>query len=239
MDSPPFSPQIETVAGLLEQEHGSKRWTSSGDPLDELISTVLSQHTSDANTARSFASLKARFPSWEAVRVAPTTAVAEAIRVGGLADLKAPRIQRILDAILERQGNLSLDHLADIDLDAARAWLVALNGVGPKTAACVLLFSLGKPALPVDTHVHRVARRLGLIAEGTSAEAAHDVLEADLGDDVDRVYAFHMDMIEHGRAICTARRPFCERCSLTGCCDYFQREIAPDLPLRAASPTRA
>lgn len=237
MDSLPISPKIDTVAGLLEQEHGPRRWTSSGDPLDELINTVLSQHTSDTNTARAFASLKARFPTWEAVRLAPTSDVASAIRVGGLADLKAPRIQRILDAILDRQGSLSLDHLADLELRDARAWLVALNGVGPKTASCVLLFSLGKPALPVDTHVHRVARRLGLIGESTSAEAAHELLQAGLGGDVDRVYAFHMNMIGHGRAICTARRPYCERCSLTGCCGYYQREIAPHLPHGAAPPT--
>jgi endonuclease-3 len=182
--------------------------------------TVLSQHTSDRNTERAFASLRARFPSWDDIRLAPTEEVATAIRSGGLAAIKAPRIQAILERIIIERGTLDLHHVARLPLDAAKRWLVSLPGVGPKTAACVLLFSFGRPALPVDTHVHRVSRRLGLIESGVSAERAQELLEARLGGDRDRVYAFHLNLIAHGRAICRARVPRCEGCCLAGCCDY-------------------
>jgi endonuclease-3 len=152
---------------------------------------------------------------------APTAAVADAIRSGGLANLKAPRIQAVLVAVRERIGALDLSGLADLSVAEARAELVALKGVGPKTASCVLLFSLGLPAMPVDTHVHRVSRRLGLIAAADSAESAHEQLECNLGGNRDEVYAFHMNMIAHGRTLCLARRPRCERCILTECCDYY------------------
>jgi endonuclease-3 len=142
-----------------------------------------------------------------------------------LAEQKAPRIQAVLDSVLAERGALNLDLLASLPLDEAKTWLTSLHGVGPKTAACVLLFSLGRPALPVDTHVHRVARRLGLIAPEVGAAAAHPILEAMLGADHERVYAFHVTMIAHGRAVCTARRPFCERCVLTECCDYYANAI--------------
>lgn len=192
--------------------------------------TLLSQHTSDINTERAFASLRARFPTWEAVRMAPTMEVADAIRSGGLAAIKAPRLQAILNSVLAERGALELDHLAALPLAEARQWLVDLDGVGPKTAACVLLFSLGRPAMPVDTHVHRVAQRLGLIGPGVSAEVAPALLEVGLGADRDRVYAFHVNLIAHGRTVCTARRPFCERCPLTECCDYFATHHADRSP---------
>ncbi len=231
----PAPNRLRCAEPALHAAYGPRRWRRHLPPLDELILTVLSQHTSDANTARAFQSLRARFPTWEAVRSAPTTEVADAIRSGGLADLKAPRIQAILDSVLEERGTLDVDHLAGLPLDEARRWLVTLNGVGPKTAACVLLFSLGKPALPVDTHVHRVAKRLGLIGPEVSADQAHAVLEAALGGDRDRVYAFHVNMIAHGRALCTARRPFCERCPLTGCCEYYAEHATARSGAGAAS----
>ena len=215
--------RIGEVERRLRDAYGTKRWRRHGDPLSELVSTVLSQHTSDLNTARAFLSLRARFPSWEAVRTAPTAHVEEAIRSGGLARIKATRIQRILDAVRSDRGALSLDDLASMGLERARAFLLGLPGVGPKTAACVLLFSLGLPALPVDTHVHRVALRLGLIPSGATAEAAHGLLEALVGGYRDRVYAFHMNAIAHGRAICRARAPVCPACPLQECCDYFTR----------------
>jgi endonuclease-3 len=218
--------RILEIAERLDASYGPRRWHRHGGPLDQLIATVLSQHTSDTNTARSFASLKATFPDWEAVRTAETAAVADAIRSGGLARIKAPRLQAILGSILGERGRLDLEHLRAMPLDAARAWLLALPGVGPKTAACVPLFSLGLPALPVDTHVHRVARRLGLIGPEVDAERAHLILEADLGGDRDRVYAFHLNAIAHGRAVCSARRPACDRCPLTDCCDYFAGRVA-------------
>ena len=183
----PIRLKLAAVADGLDNAYGPRRWRRHGPPLEELIATVLSQHTSDTNTARAFRSLKAAFPDWEAVRVAATPAVADAIRSGGLAQIKAPRIQAILDAILAERGALNLDHLDDLPLPEAKRWLLKLNGVGPKTAACVLLFSLGKPALPVDTHVHRVAKRIGLIGPKVSAEAAHEALESGLGGDAARV----------------------------------------------------
>ena len=220
--------KIDLVAARLDRVHGPRTWRQHHPPLDELIVTVLSQHTSDGNTERAFRSLKAHFPTWEAVRTAPTAEVAEAIRSGGLADQKAPRIQGILDAMLAERGALNLDHLATLPLTEAKAWLVNLHGVGPKTAACVLLFSFGRPALPVDTHVHRVAKRLGLIAENVGADQAHDHLESTLGADPARVYAFHLNVIAHGRSVCTARRPHCERCPLTDVCEFY----ATSLPAR-------
>lgn len=214
------------VARRLDRLYGPRPWRSHGPPLDELVGTVLSQHTSDINTARAFASLKAAFADWEAVRTAPVEAIANAIRSGGLADIKAPRIRNVLSAIHAEREQMDLEHLRHMPLDDARQWLLRLHGVGPKTAACVLLFSLGKPALPVDTHVHRVARRVGLIGSNVSANAAHPVLEAALGADREGVYAFHMNAIAHGRLICKARTPACDRCGLADLCDYFNTRAA-------------
>ncbi|MGH2562750.1 MAG: endonuclease III domain-containing protein [Thermomicrobiales bacterium] len=187
------------------------------------MQTILSQHTSDANTERAFASLRAQFATWDEVIAAPTSKVADAIRGGGLADQKAPRIRRVLAEILAERGSFELDDLADLPVGAAREWLMQFNGIGPKTASCVLLFSLGMPALPVDTHVHRVARRIGLIDEVVSAEQAHELLESALGANRDTVYAFHVNMITHGRSVCQARRPKCGQCPIADCCVYVQR----------------
>jgi endonuclease-3 len=209
---------VRDIERRLADIYGRPAWSSYGTPLDELIGTVLSQHTTDSNTARSFASMRARFPTWRAVAAAPVAAVADAIRCGGLANVKAPRIQRILHAVPIVDGDHSLDLLRELPIDQARDWLVALPGVGPKTAACVLLFSLGLPAMPVDTHVHRLSRRLGLIAPEVSAEAAHALLDAMIGSDRDTTYALHLNLIHHGRRICTARNPACERCVLASVC---------------------
>jgi len=226
------------IERLLAETYGTTRWRRHDDPLSELVSTVLSQHTSDTNTARAFASLRATFGNWEEIRTAPVERVEAAIRSGGLAHVKATRIQRLLDALLAQFGHLSLDDLESMDLERARAFLVGLPGVGPKTTACVLLFSLGMPALPVDTHVHRVALRLGLIPPNTSAEAAHQLLEPLLGADRDRVYAFHMNPIAHGRAICRARNPLCHACPLKEHCDYFLRSRR-DRAASAIAPSSA
>jgi endonuclease-3 len=217
------------VAAVLAETYGPRPWRRHLPPVDELIATILSQHTSDCNTERAFASLRARLPTWTEVIAAPTVEVADAIRSGGLANQKAPRIQAVLASILGRYGTFDLDRLATLSVTEARAELTSLHGVGPKTASCVLLFSLGIPAMPVDTHVHRVTRRLGLIDSRMSAEAAHAALETQLGGGRDEVYAFHMHVIHHGRTICTARRPYCERCSLAGLCDYVQhnRSVTP------------
>jgi endonuclease III len=210
--------RVQDIEHGLAALYGHPTWTSHGPPLDELIATVLSQHTSDSNTERAFASLRARFPTWSAMAEAPVAAVADAIRCGGLANVKAPRIQRILATIAQDEGVHSLDRLRALPMEAARDWLLALPGVGPKTAACVLLFSLGLPAMPVDTHVHRLSRRLGLVGPNVSAEAAHPLLEALIGPDRDTVYALHLNLIQHGRRVCTARSPACARCALADMC---------------------
>jgi endonuclease-3 len=194
------------------------------DPLDELIATILSQHTSDVNTERAFASLKRRFPTWEQVVDAQVGDVADAIRSGGLADQKAPRIQRVLREVHDRVGAYDLAELRTWPDDTARDWLETLPGVGPKTAACVLLFSLGRDVLPVDTHVHRVALRLGLIAPGTTAEQAHRRLEPLITSGLR--HEAHLLLIRHGRTTCLARRPRCHDCVLLDICPTGQAEIA-------------
>lgn len=215
---------VRDVAQRFERQYGPKPWRSHGAPLDELIATILSQHTSDTNTAKAFTALKASFADWDDVCTAPVGAIEAAIRPGGLAGVKAPRIQGILRQIKAERGSWELTHLREIPLDEARSWLLALHGVGPKTAACVLLFSLGLPALPVDTHIHRVSRRLGLIGAAVSAEASHAILEEALGTDRERVYAFHMNAILHGRTVCKARTPRCDDCFLRDRCTYVRRD---------------
>jgi endonuclease III len=186
-------------------------------PVDELVCTILSQNTTDSARDRAFATLRAAFPDWEAVRDAPTADVEDCIRVCGLANQKAPRIQGALRAIAAHTGGaLTLDFLRDLPRDEARAWLTAIDGVGIKTASIVLLFALGIPALPVDTHVHRVSGRLGLIGPGTSAEKAHHVLEAIVPPE--HYMSFHMALIGHGRAVCRAQRPRCAECPLADVC---------------------
>ncbi len=201
--------------------YGQPTWRHPLPPLDELISTVLSQNTNDTNRDRAFAALRQRFPSWEAVRDAETAAVIEAIRPAGLANQKAPRLQRLLRAITAERGALDLAFLADLPLEEARAWLMRFEGVGPKTAAIVLLFSLGKPAFPVDTHIYRVSGRLGLRPAKMSVEVAHRHLEALFPPET--YYAAHLNLIRLGREICLARRPACPRCPLQDLCDYARR----------------
>ena len=214
----PVSP--DEVAERLYPLYGPVTWKPRLNALDELIFTVLTQHTSDLNAERAFKSLRARYPTWPAVIAAPDVDVADAIRSGGLANQKSVRIQRILAAILDKRGELDIQFLGQMPLDEAKAWLQDLPGVGPKTAAVVLSFSLGMPAMPVDTHIHRVAGRLGLIRPGTSADDAHDVLEEIVPPD-DR-FAFHVLLINHGRRICKARRPLCGDCPLQSPCPGSQ-----------------
>lgn len=206
------------VNQVLAQEYGERPWKAHSDPLSELVLTILSQHTADTNSKRAFQTLREIFPTWQQVRDAPEEQIAKAIRGAGLARIKARRIKETLEAISQRDG-WDLGILADMDLAAAKAWLTSLRGIGPKTAACVLLFALGRPALPVDTHVYRVSRRLGLIEPTTSAEAAHEVLERALPPS--SVYSFHINMVTHGRRVCKAHSPLCSVCVLQAECDYF------------------
>jgi len=207
---------IGEVSEILEQEYGPLEWHSYQDPIDVLIGTILSQNTSDANSGRAFASLKASFDSWEDVASAPTEHIARVIKSGGLSQIKSVRIKQALEQIEKEQGRISLYSLKSINMAEAEDYLMRLPGVGHKTASCVLLFSLGKPSLPVDTHVFRVAKRLGLIDSRASIEKAHSLLQEQISPS--KVYQFHIHMIEHGRQICHARQPRCNRCILRGAC---------------------
>ncbi len=208
--------RIHEIVRRLQEAYGAAPWRPHGDPTAELVLTILSQNTSDANSGRAFVRLLARFPDWRAVMEAPPGELVDAIQPGGLAPTKAPRLQAALREIYGRTGGFDLSFLADLPLEEARAWLRTLPGVGPKTAACVLLFSLGMPALPVDTHVHRVAIRLGLVPENMSAERAHEALEGMVAPE--DVYDFHVALIKHGRRTCSARRPRCGECALRDLC---------------------
>jgi endonuclease-3 len=212
--------QLTRVVALLDDAYGRPLPTPRLPPVDELVYTVLSQNTADVNTDRTFATLRRRFPTWSAVRDAPVAEVEAAISLGGLAATKAPRIKAILAALRapDEAAEPDLGALDGLDDAAAAAWLEALPGVGPKTAACVLLFSLGRPVMPVDTHVHRLARRLGLIDEGVTAEQAHPLLTGLAGPEPAQIYAAHVDLVRHGRRVCHARRPRCGECVLAGLC---------------------
>jgi endonuclease-3 len=219
MSAPSPRERLKRATAILDDHYGRPVLSPRYPPVDELVFTVLSQNTADVNTERTFASLKARFPDWAAVREASPEEIEEAIALGGLAHTKAPRIKRILEAISERTGAPDLGELGGMDDEEAQAYLVALPGVGPKTAACVLLFALQRPVMPVDTHVHRVARRLGIIGEKVTAEQAHPLLTELAGpDDAGQVYAVHVGFVRHGRRICHARRPECGACPLAPMC---------------------
>lgn len=192
--------------------------------LDELILTVLSQATSDTNRDRAFAGLTERFASWAEVLDAPNIEVADAIRPGGIAEVKSKRIQVILAEIEEREGSLDLARLNELSDDEVTDYLCSLPGVGPKTAACVLVFSMGRDAFPIDTHVFRVARRLGLIDSTTSAEKAHKELSPAIPAELR--YEFHMQLIQHGRTICKPRQPLCTSCTLLDLCEAGPKLLA-------------
>ena len=195
-------------------------WRPHGDPMSELVLTILSQNTSDANSGRAFMRLRLRFGTWEELLAAQLEEIIPEIQAGGLARIKAPRIKAILEGVWERLGSFDLMFLKAMSLEDAKGWLRSLPGVGPKTAACVLMFALGRPALPVDTHVHRVAQRLGLVPAKAGAAEAHDILEAIL--EPEEVYPLHISLIKHGRRICRAQRPLCERCPLLDGCPAGQ-----------------
>lgn len=202
----------------LIEFYGYPEWRNPLPPVDELVSTILSQNTNDTNRDRAFSRLRQQFPTWEAVRDAPEFEIIEAIRPAGLANQKGPRIQAVLKAITAERGALDLGFLADLDVDTGRSWLLAFNGVGPKTAAIVLLFSLGKPAFPVDTHIYRVSGRLGLRPSSISVEQAHPYLES-LFPPQD-YYPAHLNLIRLGREICQARKPACAVCPLNDLCAF-------------------
>ena len=210
----------EALERLLT-EYGPLRWERRREPVAELVTTILSQHTSDINSERAYDSLIDRFGSLEAVVEADVEEIAQAVRSGGLAQQKAPRIKEALKRIVKERGSLDLDFLRDLPLSEAKAWLTSLPGVGKKTAAVTLCFSFGMPAMAVDTHVYRVSKRLGLIGDKTNVDQAHDILEAAVPPE--DVYAFHVCLITHGRQVCKAPRPLCQSCVLVDGCPTGRR----------------
>lgn len=216
--------QYAAVFRILNETWGRPVRHPDAPAMNELVGTILSQATTDVNAGRAYAELVARFPDWENVMNAPPEAVIAAIRSAGLSNTKGPRIQNALRTIYRERGELSLDFLADMPLDEAMTWLTRIEGIGPKTASIILLFSFGRPVFPVDTHVYRVGGRLGLIPPRTSAGQAHAVMAA-LGPP-DTYYPMHINLIRHGREICHARNPQCHICPLQAWCDYYRTVVA-------------
>ena len=207
----------------LLEFYGEPIWRNPLPAIDELVSTILSQNTNDINRDRAFNALRARFSTWEEVRDANVSDIVEAIRPSGLANQKGPRIQQVLRSITEERGSLDLSFLKDLTVEEARNWLTRFNGVGPKTAAIVLCFSLDMPAFPVDTHVYRVTGRIGLRPEKMTVEQAHPHLESLFPPET--YYAAHLNIIRLGREICQARRPRCEECPIIKLCDYGMKRL--------------
>jgi endonuclease-3 len=202
----------------LIEAFGEPTWRNPLPPVDELVSTILSQNTNDNNRDRAFNAMRAVFPTWEQVRDAPVDEIISAIRPAGLANQKGPRIQQVLRQITIERGALDLSFLSNLPLEEARAWLTKFNGVGPKTAAIVLCFSLGRPAFPVDTHIYRVTGRIGLRPERISVEEAHPFLEGVFPPET--YYSAHLNIIRLGREICGARKPNCPVCPVRDLCNY-------------------
>ena len=214
------------VTRRLTDQYGVAEW-SSKDPMSMLVDIILSHRTRDEQTAAAYDNLLLRFGSWEGVRDAPTNEVQAAIVNVNWPEVKAPRLQALMRRITEECGALSLDFLRDMPVEEAAAWLNRFEGVGPKTVACVLLFSARKPILPVDTHVHRISIRLGLIGKKVSADNAHALLQALLPNDARAIYDFHKGLLRHGQRICVYERPRCGKCVLTDVCDYYQTVVKP------------
>ncbi len=215
--------KIRVIFIKLEKSYGKKRWVVHSDPLSELIATILSQNTSDFNSHRAYLSLRSRFKTWDQVRKAHVRIITNAIKSGGLADIKANRIKVILNQIYEENGKTNLNFLKRWSTEKIREYLRRFQGVGEKTIACVLLFSLRRPALPVDTHVLRLSRRLGLVSEKTDAGKAELILEKLVPPQ--QIYQFHLNLIEHGRKICKATNPLCRECVLLNNCNYGKNHM--------------
>ena len=236
--------KIKKVMALLKKAYGRPERFERDDPVDVLIRTVLSQNTTDKNSVPAFSALKRHFASWEKVRQARTVEITRLIRRAGLANIKAKRIKGVLSEIKERrrkkgregkigdkinkgegqrEGKISLDFLSEMDIDSALEYLESLKGVGPKTAACVLLFSFGKSVMPVDTHIFRVAKRLGLIGKDVNIEEAHKTLTRIVPNDL--IYDFHLGIIEHGRKTCKAQNPRCGVCVVYGLCRFEKKKF--------------
>jgi endonuclease III len=219
LNNVPPSDHITRVLSRLIEAYGFPTWRDPLPPIDELVSTILSQNTNDQNRDQAFFALKAHFRSWEQVRDAPEEEIIASIRVAGLANQKGPRIKAILNDIFQERGNLDLTFLAELPLEEARDWLLKFKGVGRKTAAIVLQFSLNRPAFPVDTHIYRVTGRLGIRPEKMTADQTHLLME-NIADPKD-FYAGHLNLIRLGRETCHPRKPDCPNCPVRELCFYF------------------
>lgn len=211
-----MNPKPDMVARRLAREYGKRRWVADEEPLDSLIGTILSQNTSDVNSGRAFESLKRSFRTWERVLLATPQRIAGPIRQGGLDGIKSRRIKAILSEIKKEHGRLDLGFLKEMPAGEGYDYLLSFKGVGPKTAACVLLFACRKPVFPVDTHILRIAKRLGWARPKESAEAFQERMRGRIPRGW--VYSLHVNLIAHGRAVCRPRRPKCGECVLVKLC---------------------
>ncbi len=229
----------DVVLERLGDRYDDPTWAGPRvDTVSELVLTILSQNTADTNSFRAFTALRAAYPGWDAVLAAPTDELEDVIRPGGLAPTKSKRIQHVLAEVhAETGGTWDLGFLGEWPLERARAWLTSLPGIGRKTASIVLLFNFGRPAMPVDTHVHRVAWRLGMFPRNTPLDRAHDFLEEVLSPD--EMYPFHVELIRHGRDTCRAPRPICGLCPLTDICPYFAQALRGRVPMAPVPPVAA
>ncbi len=235
--NPQSGVSIDAAIQLLLAQYGPFEEEPRLDPAHEVVLTILSQHTSDINSARAFRLLMDRFGSLEAVAEGEIAAIEEAISPGGLARVKAPRIKQVLNLILELNGSLDLSFLREMPLDDAKAWLRQLPGIGPKSAGIILSFSLGRPAMAIDTHIYRVCQRLGLIGPKVNVEKAHEIMESVV--EPEQVFQFHLAFITHGRQVCKAQRPRCLDCVVAADCPSRERfvdhetEPASNVPVTA------
>ncbi len=223
-DRQDFAQRITAIREALIEAYGQPVWRTPLPPVDELVSTILSQNTNDVNRDKAFNTLKARFPTWEEVMTADADEVIDAVRIAGLANHKGPRLQQALREIAEQTGgSLDLAFLRDKPVEEARGWLMAIKGVGPKTAAIVLLFAMGIPAFPVDTHIYRVTGRLGLRPLELSREQTHTYLEERIPPEY--FYDLHLNIIRLGREVCGARRWDCARCPVEHLCPFENKNL--------------
>jgi endonuclease-3 len=214
---------VHYIVQNLERAYGVPENARTSDPLDMLIKIILSQATSDTNSHRTFAALKKRFPSWDAALRARTSTIALTIRSGGLANQKAQVIKDVLRQIKDEHGTLDLSFLHNFDEATAVTYLKQFRGIGPKTIACTLLFACSKEVFPLDTHIFRVLRRVGLIPQKCTDQRAHEIMNRIVPKG--KFYSFHVNLIRHGRALCRPREPLCERCPIVEYCDYGQTVI--------------
>ena len=223
---------------MMTQQYGPFTHEARLPPTDEMVFTILSQHTSDINSSRAYRSLMETFSSLEAVASADVADIEKAIALGGLAKIKAPRIKAVLNKILELNGELDLSFLREMPLNDAKTWLRQLPGIGPKSAGIVLSFSLGMPAMAIDTHIYRVSQRLGVIGPKVSVDKAHEILEDKV--EPEEVFNFHVSYINHGRQVCKAQRPLCPECVVGGLCPSRKKFMTKaDLAALAAQEKQA